>query len=143
MHIPDDLIAVPHVEPMQALAAIKDASGLYDFEVHQYHAERPGFRITEIELSKKQQVPWHYHNHVQDTFYVLSGEMRLFLQHPKQEVRLKPGETFAAAPKRPHLVTNAGAAPMRFLVLQGIGEYDYVPLVPAKGIANASASGAS
>lgn len=119
-------------ETMQALAAVKDASGLYDFQIHQYHAERPGFRISEIELSKKQQVPWHYHNHVQDTFYVLAGEMRLFLQNPKQEVRLKPGETFSAAARRPHLVTNGGALPMRFLVLQGIGEYDYVPLVPVK-----------
>ena len=126
---PDDK---PQAEPMQALAAIKDASGLYDFEVHQYHAERPGFRITEIELSKKQQVPWHYHNNVQDTFYVLAGEMRLFLQNPKQEVRLQPGETFSAAARRPHLVTNGGAVLMRFLVLQGIGEYDYVPLVPGK-----------
>ncbi len=119
-------------ETMQALAAVKDASGLYDFQIHQYHAERPGFRISEIELSKKQQVPWHYHNHVQDTFYVLAGEMRLFLQHPKQEVRLKPGETFSAAARRPQLVTNGGALPMRCLVLQGIGEYDYVPLVPVK-----------
>ena len=122
----------PQPAPMEPLPAIKDASGPYDFEVHQYHAERPGFRITEIELSEKQQVPWHYHNHVQDTFYVLSGAMRLFLQNPKQEVRLAPGETFSAAARRPHLVTNGGTAPMRFLVLQGIGEYDYVPLVPAK-----------
>lgn len=119
-------------EPLKALAAIKDASGTYGFDVIAYHAERPGFRMTEIELTEKQQVPWHYHNHVQDTFYILSGEMRLFLQNPKQEVRLKPGETYSAAPGRPHLVTNAGKTPMRFFVLQGIGEYDYVPLVPAK-----------
>ena len=117
---------------LKPLPALKDASGLYDFQVHQYHAERPGFRITEIELSQKQQVPWHYHNHVQDTFYVLSGAMRLFLQNPKQEVRLAPGETFSAAALRPHLVTNGGTGPMRFLVLQGLGEYDYVPLVPPK-----------
>ena len=30
---------------------------------------------------------------------------------------------------RPHLVTNAGEGSLTFLVLQGIGEYDYVPLV--------------
>lgn len=132
MQTPDDPAVASQAEPMHALAPLKDASGVYDFQVHQYHAERPGFRITEIELSKKQQVPWHFHNHVQDTFYVLAGEMRLFLQQPKQEVRLKPGETFSAAARRPHLVTNGGDAPMRFLVLQGIGEYDYVPLVPAK-----------
>ena len=31
--------------------------------------------------------------------------------------------------ERPHLVTNAGETAVRFLVLQGVGEYDYVPLV--------------
>lgn len=129
---PDAPKLADQAEPLHALAPLKDASGVYDFQVQQYHAERPGFRITEIELSQKQQVPWHFHNHVQDTFYVLTGEMRLFLQQPKQEVRLKPGDTFSAAARRPHLVTNGGAAPMRFLVLQGIGEYDYVPLVTAK-----------
>ena len=34
-----------------------------------------------------------------------------------------------AAPGRPHLVTNAGERSMTFLVLQGVGEYDYVPMV--------------
>ncbi len=29
---------------------------------------------------------------------------------------------------RPHLVTNGGEASAVFLVLQGVGEYDYVPL---------------
>jgi hypothetical protein len=32
-------------------------------------------------------------------------------------------------PRRPHLVTNAGDVSATFLVLQGIGEYDFVPLV--------------
>jgi len=31
-------------------------------------------------------------------------------------------------PGRPHLVTNAGPRSATFLVLQGIGEYDYVGL---------------
>lgn len=66
---------------------------------------------------------------IADTFYVLEGEMRLFLQNPKEEVRLKPGETFVAVAGRPHLVTNAGQGSLTFLILQGIGEYDYVPLV--------------
>ncbi len=35
----------------------------------------------------------------------------------------------AVAAGRPHLVTNAGTTSMTFLVLQGVGEYDYVPLV--------------
>jgi mannose-6-phosphate isomerase-like protein (cupin superfamily) len=108
--------------------AVKDASHLYEVERRARHAERPGFRISELQISPTQQVPWHYHTHVQDTFYVLAGEVRLFLRDPKEEVRLKPGESYPVRAGRPHLVTNPGTASATFLVLQGIGEYDYVPL---------------
>jgi len=111
------------------MEAIKDASHLYEVERRAEHAARPGFRITELQLSATQKVPWHYHNNVADTFYVLEGELRIFLQQPKEEVRLAAGETYAVPPKRPHLVTNAGTRSVSFLVLQGIGEYDFVPLV--------------
>jgi mannose-6-phosphate isomerase-like protein (cupin superfamily) len=47
-------------------------------------------------------------------------------------VRLEPGETYAVPPRRPHLVTNAGKTSATFLVLQGIGEYDFIPLVPKR-----------
>ena len=73
-------------------------------------------------------MPWHYHNNVQDTFYVLQGRLRLFLREPKEDVRLEPGETYTVRARRPHLVTNAGDVSAVFLVLQGLGEYDYVPL---------------
>ena len=108
--------------------SVKDASHLYEVERRARHAERPGFRISELQISPTQQVPWHCHTNVQDTFYVLVGEVRLFLRDPKEEVRLKPGETYAVRAGRPHLVTNPGATSATFLVLQGIGEYDYVPL---------------
>ena len=110
------------------MQAVKDSSHLYAVERRARHAERPGFRISELQISPSQQVPWHYHNHVQDTFYVLEGQLRLFLREPREEVRLEPGETYAVRPGRPHLVTNAGSTSATFLVLQGIGEYDYVPL---------------
>ena len=94
-----------------------------------YHAERPGFRIAELQISPAQMVPWHYHTNIQDTFYVIEGHLRLFLRDPKQEVRLSAGETYTVLPRRPHLVTNGGDGSATFVVLQGIGEYDYVPLV--------------
>jgi quercetin dioxygenase-like cupin family protein len=111
------------------LEPVKDASHLYEVERRDRHAERPGFRISELQLSPTQTVPWHCHTNISDTFYVLAGEMRLFLQDPRQEVRLRPGESFVAAAGRPHLVTNAGETSLTFLIMQGIGEYDYVPLV--------------
>jgi len=108
---------------------VKDASHLYEVERRARHLQRPGFHISELQLSPTQTVPWHYHTNVSDTFYVVEGQMRLFLQKPKEEVWLGPGESFVAAVGRPHLVTNAGTSSLTFLILQGIGEYDYVPMV--------------
>ena len=109
-------------------AAVKDSSGLYEVERRAQYAARPGFRITELQISPKQKVPWHYHSNIQDTFYVIEGRLRIFVRDPKEEIRLGPGETYAVRPGRPHLVTNGGDTSATFLVLQGIGEYDYVPL---------------
>jgi len=111
------------------LQPVKDASHLYEVERRARHAERPGFRISELQLSPTQTVPWHFHTNISDTFYVLEGEMRLFLQKPKEEVRLGVGKSYVAVAGRPHLVTNAGKTSLTFLILQGVGEYDYVPLV--------------
>ena len=108
---------------------LRDASHLYEVERRAYHLERPGFRIAELQLSPTQTVPWHFHTHVRDTFYVLEGQLRLFLQQPKQEMRLGPGESYAVAAGRPHLVTNAGDSSLTILVLQGVGAYDFIPLV--------------
>jgi quercetin dioxygenase-like cupin family protein len=115
------------VEPVP-MKPVKDASHLYEVERRARHAERPGFRITELQIGPRQQVPWHYHTSIRDTFYVLEGRLRLFLRDPKEEVRLEPGESYAVRAGRPHLVTNGGETSAVFLVLQGVGEYDYVPL---------------
>jgi quercetin dioxygenase-like cupin family protein len=108
---------------------MQDASHLYPVERRAEHATRPGFRITELQLSPTQKVPWHSHTAVQDTFYVISGQLRIFLREPKEEVRLGPAQTYSVPAGRPHLVTNGGDESVTFLVLQGIGEYDFVPLV--------------
>src|SRR2546423_8311713 len=93
---------------------VKDSSGLYEVERRARHAERPGFRISELQISPKQQVPWHYHSTVQDTFYVLEGRLRLFLRDPKEEVELRPGETYAVRPGRHHIATIDGEPKLNF-----------------------------
>lgn len=110
------------------METFKDASQHYEVERRARHAERPGFRISELQISPTQKVPWHYHTKVTDTFYVIEGHIRIFLRGPAEEVRLGPAETYSVRPGRPHLVANGGDASATFLVLQGVGEYDYVPL---------------
>jgi hypothetical protein len=31
-------------------------------------------------------VPWHDHNNIQDTFFVVEGALRIFLQKPRESV---------------------------------------------------------
>ncbi len=50
------------------------------------------------------------------------------MSEPKETIVLGVGETHSVEPKRPHLVTNNNTDSATFLVLQGIGEYDYIPL---------------
>jgi mannose-6-phosphate isomerase-like protein (cupin superfamily) len=114
------------MEPLQ------DTSDFFEVERQEVHARRPGFHITEIQLLPLQKVPWHFHSNITDTFYVLDGRLKIYLQDPKESVQLEPGETYAVPPRRPHLVTNGGEDSTTFLVLQGLGEYDYVPYVRAQ-----------
>ncbi len=39
------------------LQPMKDAGSFYEVERREYHAQRPGFRINELQISPKQQVP--------------------------------------------------------------------------------------
>jgi quercetin dioxygenase-like cupin family protein len=99
----------------------------YQVEYKATHASRPGFRINELRISPSQSVPWHYHNNIQDTFYVLEGRIRISLLNPEEVLELGPAQSFSIPPLRPHLVTNPGQSSATFLNLQGIGEYDFIP----------------
>jgi mannose-6-phosphate isomerase-like protein (cupin superfamily) len=101
----------------------------HDAERVQKFAERPGFRITELRMSPTQQVPWHRHTNVTDTFYVLAGRVRITLREPDDQIDLAVGESWGPVrPGRPHVVTNPGEETASFLVLQGMGEHDFVTL---------------
>jgi quercetin dioxygenase-like cupin family protein len=100
----------------------------YEVERLARHAERPGFRISELQIGQTQQVPWHYHSVVQDTFFVLEGRIRVRLRDPEEHRVLGQGDTTTVAPRRPHQVSNAGDGSAVFLVLQGFGQYDFMPV---------------
>ena len=108
------------------MEASSSSSGL-DVERVVHHAERPGFRITELQIGPSQEVPWHRHTNVADTFHVLEGRIRLALRDPAERVELRPGQPWGPVPAgRAHRVTDAGTTSATFLVLHGIGEYDFV-----------------
>jgi len=106
----------------------KSANRPYEVERRTYHAVRPGFRIVEMQIGPTQTIPWHYHTEARDTFYVLSGSIRVRMRAPEDQVVLASGESCAVAAGCPHSVENVGATSAVFLILQGIGGHDFVPL---------------
>jgi hypothetical protein len=106
---------------------IKDASHLFERECLVYHAERPGYRISELQISPTQQVPWHCYSDLQDTFYVIEGTSGSSCAHPRRRCSSAPAIPIQS--DRAARTSSPGDRSATFLVLQGIGEYDYVPLV--------------
>ena len=104
------------------------ANNLYEVASLTHHLVRPRFRITELTITPTQKVPWHCHSKVQDTFYALEGQLRILLREPEETVLLAPGQTYSVRAGRAHLVTNGGDTSATFLVLQGMGEYDFIAL---------------
>jgi len=106
----------------------KPANRPYEVERRTYHAARPGFRIVEMRIGPTQTIPWHYHTEAQDTFYVVSGSIRIRMRAADEQAVLAPGRSCVVRAGRPHSVENAGGTSAVFLILQGIGEHDFVAL---------------
>ena len=108
------------------MSTLKDGTALYEVERRARYGERPGFRITELQIGPTQAIPWHTHHQAQDTFYVMEGTIRLSLRDPDEELHLGHGDIYAVLPGCPHRVSNGGDSSATFLVIQD-GDYDYVP----------------
>jgi quercetin dioxygenase-like cupin family protein len=109
---------------------VSASSGEYQTEQRETLAEAPGLRVRLLHLAAGQCVPWHYHNHITDTFICLRGPMRVVTRDPDVEHVLQAGDTLAVGPCTPHSVTGVGAGHCKFVVIQGVGEYDYVEHEP-------------
>lgn len=100
------------------------------YEVEQWEtvAETPTLRVIVITLAAEQCVPWHIHTEITDTFYCLAGPMTIQHRGELPAAELATGETYAVPPNTPHCVKGKNDGPCKFLIVQGIGTYDFVPL---------------
>jgi len=100
----------------------------YPIDNRQWIAETPDVRVQILTLGQGQEVPWHYHTQVTDTFVCLEGTVVVTMDDDVRE--LQAGETFAVAPETSHQVAGKSGGKCRFLIVQGIGTYDFVPANP-------------
>lgn len=100
------------------------------YEVADYEtwAETPELRMVVLTLAAGQEVPWHWHSNVSDTFFCMQGPMVIETRAPREVKELRPGETHIVPAKRAHRVTGKDMGPCKFGVLQGVGRYDFNPV---------------
>lgn len=91
-------------------------------------AEAPDLRVRELALAPGECVPWHYHTRITDTFFCMEGPMLVCTRDPDRQHVLHPGEKLAVEPGKPHRVTGLDDGPCRFMIVQGVGVYDFVPV---------------
>lgn len=102
--------------------------GIYPTKERVTIAEAPNLRVRMLTLAEGQYVPWHYHNNITDRFFCMEGPMQVMTRNPDEVHVLEPGGTYAVSPKTAHYVTGIENGPCKFMTVQGVGKYDYVPV---------------
>jgi len=103
-------------------------AGEYSIKRRETLAEAPGLRVRLLTLLEGQNVPWHYHNHITDTFFCRRGPTHILTRSPDASHTLVDGDMLAVNPGTPHFVEASTATGCDFMIIQGVGEYDYVPV---------------
>lgn len=78
-----------------------------------------------LELEEGEELPWHYHSEVTDYIFALDGEIELQLRSPEEKVALTPGKRYEVKSGRVHRVVNQGKRKTKYLLIQGVGKYDF------------------
>ena len=102
--------------------------GIYQADQRFTLAEAPGLRVRRLRLSAGQSVPWHYHSEISDMFFCMKGPMWVKTRDPDAVFVLEPGETVEVPAGRIHYASGAQLQACEFIVVQGVGTYDYVPV---------------
>lgn len=99
----------------------------YTVEDTEILAETPDLRAVRITLAAGEEIPLHFHTDISDRIICIEGEITVGTKGPDETHRLAPGAECLVPPKTAHVVRNTAAAGhSRFIVIQGIGAYDYV-----------------
>jgi quercetin dioxygenase-like cupin family protein len=82
--------------------------------------------VREYVLDPGESIPWHHHTQVSDRYYCLEGTVLLETRAPTARRELHPGESASVTPPTAHHVSNPSGNPCRFLLIQGVGQYDFI-----------------
>jgi quercetin dioxygenase-like cupin family protein len=102
--------------------------GSYTIKARETIAEGADLRVSILTLDAGECVPWHSHSEVADDFVCMEGPMVVETRAPRTHTVLQPGQRCTVPPKTAHYVHGVDDGPCKFLITQGVGVYDFIPV---------------
>ena len=77
-------------------------------------------------LAPGEAIPWHRHSESTDHYFVLRGTLTVNTRTPDEQHTFEMGGRHKITPGTAHLISNKGTTDFLFLLLQGVGKYDFI-----------------
>lgn len=96
-----------------------------DFDDVEWLARTDQVQVRVNTLGPGQGTPWHFHTAVTDHVFCLDDGLEVGLRDPDATALLSPGQRQEILPGRIHRVVNTTPRPLRYLLIQATGAYDF------------------
>jgi quercetin dioxygenase-like cupin family protein len=96
-----------------------------EFQEVEWLAKTEQVQVRVSTLKPHDAVPWHFHSVITDNIFCLDEGLEVGLRGPAETIALRPGQRQDIAPGRVHRVVNTTSRPLRYLLIQGTGRYDF------------------
>jgi quercetin dioxygenase-like cupin family protein len=103
----------------------------YAAQNHEVIFQTADVRVIEIALAPGFDTPEHHHTEVDEICYCLTGELTVETTGEPPETLL-PGQRRRLSSGAPHRLRNLGSGACRFLLIHGVGRFDFVATKPAR-----------
>ena len=85
-------------------------------------------RVQILTLDEGESIPWHFHSEITDYFVCLEGTLVVETKALSSKHLLEIGERCSVSPMNAHYVHGLEMSKAKFLILQGVGIYDNIPV---------------
>ena len=98
------------------------------YKVRRIHVVAKGadVLVREYTLDPGEAIPWHHHTSVTDYYYGLEGTVVIETRNPTARHEVGAGQAASVMPPTAHHVSNPAGKPCRFVLIQGVGQHDFV-----------------
>ena len=82
-------------------------------------------QVRVFTLAQGDVIPWHYHRESTDHYFVLQGALTIETRGPDNRRVITVGERYKILPGTAHCVSNESTSECQFLLVQGVGKYNW------------------